>query len=1603
MYQINVFKDTQNFNSILKVFLNTWYKKGIMANQIFGRYSRCCRTFFRLMAITRRPSLHMQSRCTYGSDAKDGDKSNKNKTGDQSEGKAFDSHKTKGNDSQINARKCSEQDKTKSKNVLLNNSLKVHAIYENKFQEKATNPGSAVEKHVSSNDNNDLQKTVKFSGSQNQSTRTESSSDKTVTDRMSKDKAQLGSHHSEPFAKNVSEKQKIENMSKELQAKIDSDEKKTIASSKIIQELKNTDISAKNQKDKNTPQRTEFISNKSVSNIGISTESNYKVQQSLAQGKAHDNTVSGQRNIEKIKPVDTSKLTQDLQKDAKTSESNVDKIRAQKTDVTSNKSVSDGKAIESNNKVQQSLGQGEQSDNTVTGKQKIENISIETQAKPELDKKKGPVISAKITEELKNDAKSTANQVDKTEVLSNKSVSDGISTESIDKVQKSLGQADNTVSGKRKNENVLNESQASPEIIKEKGPVDSTKVTPQGIKTDTKSTENQVDKIHPKTTEVTSNKSVADGMSTESKNKAKLSLGQGEPSEKNVSVKQMIENNSMKLKEKTEPGTNKEPIELINIIRGQCDIIEKLRSKFGEISQLADNNNMKTLNSSEVPGKSSTTDKESQSSENSLDIKKTINNDKLETIKILGGIPDPVAKAKKAKENMSSQRNYDTTNSKKLEGVKIMGGIPKTVAKKAEHSKVSQRSTSGQAINNKTGKKKIRGKALSGTQPTETVTVNLIEKPIDQTDTTSTASKLNNEQLKSEEIAKKSFNLSYISQQDIDKWKKIETDALNEGKTVAMSVEEIPQSHLVKTLGKDFRIKTNKYFTFDQILSMTDKKFINKKTESKVLTESNPHVENADFKGKTETKPHVENADIKGKKDTLPFEKTKETSDLASKTKEKDQKGPSAFKETPKTIDKMDEHMTFPKTLTETSDRNNINNQKDSETKAWQDNMITAKTTGDYISQSSNNEFTKEVEPVDLTKKPLRGTVAVLLEANNKKRMEELSKSLNLRNEESQNQITYQPMKFVDQSQENMAQNQSQPTPCTKNEIDTVEFSKSASDQMTSKSQEQKECLNSVEVKSATDVNRNTSYSFTPNSNLNASETSTEESHEEKTNETVNPNIETQSAIDVMISKIKEQKKLSNSVNVKSATPEKSQNTSYSYTPNANLNADDAISELKKKIESIKKSENKFASEESSFIEVKRIVKPSQFMSTDSNLNLNNSEIKADCNLTPGDLYNTHNETVTCDSYTESQNSGLSDFKLNEDILPKRWKEKKSVKNDKSKATGKQPEVATYKKNKSDESEEDDKNVDNSNDSDRNFSRPISKKKITEKVATKTYEGYNMIGDKKEENVDIEPDLYFSEPKATNENSENPEDNQSQAAEDNISFAEFFSKKLKELYKLDESKIENPNEAPPTPNDDQINLKETPKEENKAQPSDNLKESQKEENKAQLQDTLKKTPKEDDKEPHKQEKVLAAEAKKTLSDYLFTLVNGKNNNPGSKRDFGTYSLAQNFSSSVFPPYWPHYWRRFINRLSELIKKQPTDVFISPGLKSKCLDSQVIVKKRLDIWKILSGVNDIETKAQTSMEISEEPNSKMQYIVQDIRDKRFAHVNRLVSIRRTGRS
>lgn len=1516
-----------------------------MANQIFGRYPRCCRTFLRLMAIARRPGLHMQTRCTYGSDAKDGDKSNKIITGDQSVGKAVDSQKTKGNGSQINARKCSEKDeKTKSKNNLLNNSLKVHAIYDNKFQEKSTNPGLAVEMHDSSTNNNDLQKTEKLSESQNQSTRTKPTSNKTVTDRMFKDKSKLDSRHSKPLGKNVSEKEKIENMSKELQAKLESDEKITIGSSKTAQVLKNTTVSTENHKDKNKPHRTEFISNKSVSN-GISTESKHRVQQSFAAA---------------IEPVDTSKLTQDLQKDAKSSKSKVDKIHAKVTDVTSNKSVSDGVSIESKGKVQHSLGKEEKSNNTVSGKPKVETLLNETQAKPEFDKKKEPVIA--IAQDFNNDAKSTESQVDKigvkkTDVIFNKSVSDEISTESINKVQKSLGHedsSDNTVSGKMKHEKILNESQANPEINKKEGP---------GIKMDTKSTEGKVDKIHQITTEVTS---VPDGISTESNNKAQKLSGN------NVSEKQIIENNSGKLQENTQSTKKREPIELINIIRGQCDIIEKLRSKFDQISQFDDN--MKTMNSAEGTEKSSTNNKKSQKSENSLAFKKTIDSDEFEKIKILGGIPDRVAKAKKAQNNMISKRQYDTTNNKNLESVKILGGIPKSVAKKAAHSKVSQRTsekTSGQANNNKTGKKKIRGKALSGTKPKETVEVKAIESPTDQADTKSTASINNNEQLKSEEIAKKFFNLSYISQQDIDKWKKMESDALNEGRTVAMSVDQIPQNHLVKTFGKDFRIK-NKYFTYDQILSMTDKKFINKRTESKALPE---------------IKPRVENADIKGKKDTLSFEKTNETSDLASKT-EIDQKETSAFKETPKTIDKMDEHMTFPKTLTETSDRFDTNNHKDSETKALHDNKIITKTTGNNITQSTHKEFTKEVEPVDLTKKPLRGTVALLLDANNRKRMEEISKSFNLQNEEFQNHTTYQPMKFVDESQQNMAQNQSQkdivqPTPCTQNEKETVEFAKSASNHTISKSQDQKEYLNSVEVKSATpDLSRNNSYSFNPNSNLKASETTVEQSHEEKIDETVNPNLKPQSAIDVMISKIKEQKKRLSSVQDKSATPEKSQNNPYSYTPNANLNAADTISELKKKIESIKKSENMFVSDESSPIEMKRVVKPSQFTSTDSNVNLNNSEIKADCSLTPGDLYNTHNETITCDSYSESQKSGFSDFKSNEDILPKKWREKNSVKNDKTNKTGEKPELATYKEHNS----ENDESVDHSKETDSNFSEPTSKKKRTEKVATKTYEGYNMVEDK-EKNVDIEPDLYFSEPKATNESSENPEDNQKQAAEDNISFAEFFSKKLKELYKLDESKTESPIEAPPTPSDEKIDLKETPKEDNNAQLSDNLKE----------------TPKEEDKEHHKPEKVLAAEAKKTLSDYLLTLVNGKNNKPGSKRDFATYSLAQNFSSSVFPPYWPHYWKRFTSRLSELIKKEPTDVFISPDLKNKCLDLQVIIKKRLEMSKILSGVNDVETKTQNSMKVSEDRSSKLQVVVQEIRDKRFAHVNRLVSIRRMGRS
>lgn len=1408
-----------------------------MANQIFGRYPRCCRTFFRLMAITRRPSLHMQTRCTYGSDAKNGDKGNKkNITGDQSAGKAaVDSQKMEGN-----ARKCTEQEKqTKTKNNLLNNTLKVHAIYENKFQGKT------------SKINNDLQKTAKYSESQNQSTRTEPISNKTVIDRVSKDKAQLGL----PLAKNDSEKQKIENMSKELQAKIESDEKKTIGSLKITQELKNTAVSTENQMDKNTQKkRTEFVPKISVSD-GMSTESK---------------------------------------------------------------------------------------DNTVSDKLIIENIINKSQAKSEFDKKKAPVDSSKLSQDFKKDAKCTESHAKRTDVISSKSVSDGISTESKGKVQQRLGQvdpSDNTVSGKR-----IDESKAKLEIDKKKEPADSSKI---------------IQDCKKESTDVISKKSIPHGMSTESKNEAQLSVDQGEPSDNNVSGEQIIENNSRKLQKKAESGTTKEPMELINIIRGQCDIIEKLRSKLNKSTQFADNNNMKVLNSSEATGKSSANNKKAQTSENSLATEKTINNDKLETIQIMGGIPDSIEKAKKARNSKILQRKNEATNNRNLESVKILGGIPKTDARKAGKSKDSQRiseKTSGQANNNKTGKKKIRGKAFSGTKLTETVIANPIGKPIDQTDTTSTS---NNEQLKS----KKSFNLSYISQQDIDKWKKMESNAINEGKSVAMSVNQIPQSHLAKSLGKDFRIKP-KYFTFDQILSMTDKKFINKRTENKALTESNPREENAD---------------IKDKKDTLSFEKTKESSDLPSKKEGKDQIETSLFKENPKTVDKMNEPMTFPETLNESSDRFGINPHKDCEIKALHDSEITTKTTEDNITQSTNNEFTKVVEPVDLTKKPLRGTVAVLLDANNRKRMEELSKSLNLQNEEPENATTYQPIKFVDQSQENVTQNQSQkdtvrPTPSTKNEKETVEFSKSESDQMMSESQEQKEYLNSVEVESPTpDGSRNTSYLFTPNSNLNALDTTNEQSDEQKLNETVNPNIKAQSAIDIMISKIKEQKKLLSSVEVKSATPDKDQNTPYSYTPKSNLNAADTISELKKKIESIKKSENMIVSHESS--------SPIETI-TDLNVNVNNSEIKSDCSLTPGDLYHTHNETITCDTYTESHKSGFSDFKSNEDILPKRWREK-SRGNDKKSITGNEPERDTYKEHNSDESEE---NVDNSKDPDLNFSEPMSKKKRAEKVGTDNNEGFKMIDDDKtKENEDIEPDLYFSEPK------DNPEDNQKQAAEDDISFADFFSQKLKDLYKLDGGKIENPKQAPPTP-------KETPKEENKAQLYDNLKETPKMEDKAQPHDRLKETPKEDNKAPLKPEKVLAAEAKKTLSDYLLTLVNGKNNKPGSKRDFGTYSLAQNFSSSVFPRFWPPlYWKSFTNRLSELIKKQPTtDVFISTDLKHQCLRSQVIVKKRLEMCKILSGLNNHETKPQNSI-VSKDRNSKIQIVVQEIRDKRFAHVNRLVSM------
>lgn len=691
-------------------------------------------------------------------------------------------------------------------------------------------------------------------------------------------------------------------------------------------------------------------------------------------------------------------------------------------------------------------------------------------------------------------------------------------------------------------------------------------------------------------------------------------------SDENKDEKQFASNNAdlpkdIKIDDK---GIKREKsIDFIKIIRGQCDEIEKLSLKLGN-SMISDDkistflpkkNETKPLEASEGTGKSNINDKQKLSPEDYLAPKTNMNKEGFDNIKIFGGIPE----AKKTTNIKASHGKFDKTL-EKAEEAKNIG--------------------------------KIQGK-----QPITTDNKNI------------GVGKVIKKQLKSKETMEKTFDLAYVTQKDIDKWKKMESEALSKGTPIAMSVDMIPQNHLpisYDTMGLTYPYaKKNQHalnlgtktadsnlerksFTFEEVIAMTNKKGTNKTIEPK----------------------HLMKNESMDKKATESVNKTKgATSDIATIDKKvtKNQRE-NFFKETA-TSDKLkqDTHSTIGK---QTSVIPNKDPRKDKETTSFLDSST--KASDENIYKSTTTEKTNK--PVDLTKKPLKGTVAVLLEAYNKKRMKSQSPNLsNLAYDE------FQRKNFVNENQAKTQHNQFENDKGPQNPLNSLK---------------------------------------------NKNETINERSRDQL-DENYSPYINTEFI---------NTKNYTNSMKIQSTTPD----TKYLF------NTTEAISKLKNKISDDK---NQMDSKVSGLPTAS-----SQFIATDLNPNIDCTKIKSECDLTPGDLYNTKHETITCDKYAfeEQQESVVYELDLKRDKIPERTEDKKK----------------TLKEN--------------------TITQPVSNLEKTE------------ASPEQEEDVDNEPQFFLSETKESTEMVENDveplsQDNTIQNVEEkkpiksNLSFAEIFSRKLEEL------------------------------------------------------------------------------------------------------------------------------------------------------------------------------------------------------------------------------
>lgn len=933
------------------------------------------------------------------------------------------------------------------------------------------------------------------------------------------------------------------------------------------------------------------------------------------------------------------------------------------------------------------------------------------------------------------------------------------------------------------------------------------------------------------------------------KNISKTLQGKYESDERNEETEKASNNaNSIKDNKIDDKGFKRESsIDFIKIIRGQCDEIEKLSSKLenamisvDKISKLPKKNETKPLKTSAGTGKKKLSPKDY------LATKTKMNKDRLESIKIFGGIPEAVETARKARNSKISQRK-----SEKPLG-KIQSKQPTAKDNKSDH-----------------------------------------------------VGKIIKKQLKSKEI-KKSFDLVYVTQKDIDKWKKMESKAIKKGKPIAMSVDMIPQNHIsisydtmglrkAHTLKNKPALNLNKKpldrnakgtsFTFEQIIAMTDKKEIKKIIE---------------------TRKEKENKSMK-EKGAVSFNKSKGTiSDKATREMKaaKDLKE-NVFKETA-TSDSVKEvtHYKIEKPASVLPDKDP---QKDRETKSCID--YSTKPSEDNLYKSTINEFTRN--PVDLTQKPLRGTVAVLLEAFYKNRNEAQSNLANWPKEEYQKNTENTP-------QEHYQNDRGAPNPLNplKSGNEASEMLENSASPKTPQEhyQNDKGPPNPVTpLKSGNEASEMLENTASPKSN--ATERSAEEFYKY-----FNPYVNTEWALHQMISKISGRKNNANSMKIQSGTSDTKLPQSF--------NATDAISEIKKKIKS---NSNIAASKESNPNENKKSPeslmttsdttprmsinlkalpadsqntsnsklkysessvpnKPSQFTASDFNrkLNVDFSEIKSECDLTPGDLYNTKHETVTCDKYAfeEFPNVDIDRFKLDRDILPERKEDKKETEIDDAST---EP-VSHLKINKiSPEQKETDDNK-------------------SDFTVLEPYNNTEMIEKYMKEFPHPSPFANDNTIQVDNDNTEN-------TFESNLTFAELFTKKLKEL-----DDLQKDNQDQQINGSDNLNeILKAKNSENEAkleQPSsinakDNLNETPKEnkvENQAKSDqpnsinaNETPKVEKSETKENLKSDK--PGDSKKTFTEYLLQLVTRNHKNPGDRRDFGTYAPAQLFSSLATSRYW----------------------------------------------------------------------------------------------------